>query len=38
MKFGITMFPTDYAISVTELARACEEHGWTSMIVPDSIC
>lgn len=20
------------------LARACEEHGWTSMIVPDSIC
>ena len=35
MKFGVTMFPTDYAIPVTELARACEDLGFDSLIFPE---
>ena len=35
MKFGITMFPTDYAIPVTELARACEDLGFESLFFPE---
>ena len=31
MKFGITIFPTDYSIPVTELARACEDLGFESL-------
>ncbi|MCK9517749.1 MAG: LLM class F420-dependent oxidoreductase [Dehalococcoidia bacterium] len=35
MKFGITMFPTDYAIPVTELAKACEDLGFESLFFPE---
>ncbi|MGE5595336.1 MAG: LLM class F420-dependent oxidoreductase [Hyphomicrobiales bacterium] len=35
MKFGITMFPTDYAIPVTELARRCEDLGFDSLLFPE---
>ncbi len=35
MKFGITMFPTDYAIPVPELARACEDLGFESLFFPE---
>jgi probable F420-dependent oxidoreductase len=35
MKFGISMFPTDYAISVPELARACEDLGFESLFFPE---
>ena len=35
MKFGITMFPTDYAIPVPELARACEDLGFDSLFFPE---
>ena len=35
MKFGITMFPTDYAIPVPELARVCEDLGFDSLIFPE---
>ena len=35
MKFGITMFPTDYAMPVTELAKACEDLGFDSLFVPE---
>jgi probable F420-dependent oxidoreductase len=31
MDFGVTMFPTDYAIRVDDLARACEERGFESL-------
>ncbi len=34
MKFGVTMFPTEYAISPTELARALEERGFESLFFP----
>jgi probable F420-dependent oxidoreductase len=33
--FGITIFPTDYAIPVTELARACEDLGFESLFFPE---
>ena len=32
MKYGVTMFATDYAIPVTELARACEDLGFESLV------
>jgi probable F420-dependent oxidoreductase len=32
---GVTIFPTDYSISITELARACEELGFESLWVPE---
>src|SRR3982074_1952755 len=35
MKFGIAVFPTDYAISMTELAPAVEERGFESFFVAE---
>src|SRR5947209_11757010 len=35
MKFGIAVFPTDYAISMTELAPAVEERGFESLWVAE---
>ncbi|MGD9932634.1 MAG: LLM class F420-dependent oxidoreductase [Dehalococcoidia bacterium] len=35
MKFGIAMFPTDYAIPAHELARACEDLGFESLFFPE---
>ncbi|HEY5475301.1 MAG TPA: TIGR03619 family F420-dependent LLM class oxidoreductase [Tepidiformaceae bacterium] len=35
MKFGIQMFPTDYAIPVTELGRAAEDLGFESLFFPE---
>ena len=35
MKFGITMFPTDYAIDVITLARAVEQRGFDSLWFPE---
>jgi probable F420-dependent oxidoreductase len=35
MKFGITMFPTDYAIDAAALARAVEERGFDSLFFPE---
>ena len=35
MKFGVTMFPTDYAITPGELAREAEAHGFESLFFPE---
>jgi len=35
MKFGLSMFPTDYAIPVTELGRAAEDLGFESLLFPE---
>ncbi|MDO8617104.1 MAG: LLM class F420-dependent oxidoreductase [Dehalococcoidia bacterium] len=35
MKFGITMFPADYAIDVVTLGRAVEERGFDSLFFPE---
>ncbi|MYK25703.1 MAG: LLM class F420-dependent oxidoreductase [Dehalococcoidia bacterium] len=35
MEFGITMFPTDYAIGPGELAREVEAHGFESLFFPE---
>lgn len=35
MKYGIAMFPTDYAIPVPELAKACEDLGFESLLFPE---
>ncbi len=35
MKFGITMFPTDYAIGPGQLAREVEAHGFESLFFPE---
>ena len=35
MKFGVTMFPTDDAISVIELGRAAEDQGFESLWLPE---
>lgn len=35
MKFGAMMFPTDYAIPVTDLGRACEDMGFESLFFPE---
>ena len=35
MKFGVTMFPTDYAIAPGELAREAEAHGFESLFFPE---
>ncbi|HYM14705.1 MAG TPA: LLM class F420-dependent oxidoreductase [Dehalococcoidia bacterium] len=35
MKYGVTIFPTDYAIPVTELARAAEDLGMESLFFPE---
>lgn len=35
MKFGVFMFATDYAISLAELGKAVEAHGFESLFVPE---
>jgi probable F420-dependent oxidoreductase len=35
MKFGVAMFPTDYAVDPASLARAVEERGFESLFVPE---
>ncbi len=35
MKFGVSMFPTDYAIPPGELAKAVEERGFESLFFPE---
>ena len=35
MKFGVYMFPTDYAIDPVSLGRAAEEFGFESLFVPE---
>jgi probable F420-dependent oxidoreductase len=35
MKYGITMFPTDYSVAPGTLARAIEERGFESFWVPE---
>ena len=35
MHFGVTMFPTEYAIAPAELARALEERGFESLWFPE---
>ena len=35
MKYGVMMFPTDYAIPVTELGRAAEDLGFESLLFPE---
>ena len=35
MKFGVTMFPTDYSIRPAELASALEERGFESLFFPE---
>jgi probable F420-dependent oxidoreductase len=35
MHFGVTMFATDYAIPIDALARAAEERGFESLLVPE---
>jgi probable F420-dependent oxidoreductase len=35
MQFGVFMFPTDYSISIVDLARAAEDHGFESLWVPE---
>jgi probable F420-dependent oxidoreductase len=35
MKFGVTMFPTDYSIAPAQLAKAVEERGFESLLFPE---
>ena len=35
MKYGVTMFPTEYAMGVIELARAVEDRGFESLFLPE---
>jgi probable F420-dependent oxidoreductase len=35
MKFGVTLFLTDYALPPTELGRICEELGYESLLLPE---
>jgi alkanesulfonate monooxygenase SsuD/methylene tetrahydromethanopterin reductase-like flavin-dependent oxidoreductase (luciferase family) len=35
MKFGVSMFSTDYSIRIDELARAAEERGFESLCLPE---
>lgn len=35
MRFGVAMFPTDYAVAPTELARMAEERGFESLFFPE---
>jgi probable F420-dependent oxidoreductase len=35
MKFGVTIFPTDYSIGPAELAKAVEERGFESLFFPE---
>jgi probable F420-dependent oxidoreductase len=35
MQFGVSMFPADFAISVTDFGRAAEDHGFESLFFPE---
>jgi probable F420-dependent oxidoreductase len=35
MKFGVTMFPADFAMNVVDLGRAAEERGFESLFFPE---
>ena len=35
MKYGVTIFPTDYSMPMPELARAAEERGFESLWVSE---
>jgi probable F420-dependent oxidoreductase len=35
MQFGVTIFPSEYAMNVVDLGRAAEEHGFESFFVPE---
>ena len=35
MKFGVVIFPTDYAIRADELAKATEQRGFESIFFPE---
>jgi probable F420-dependent oxidoreductase len=35
VNFGVTIFPTEYTITITELARAAEDLGFESLWVPE---
>jgi len=35
MKIGLCYFPTDYGIDPGELARAAEDRGFESLLVPE---
>src|SRR5438067_10182579 len=35
MKFGVSMFPADFAMNVVELGRAAEERGFESLLLPE---
>ncbi|MEE8346421.1 MAG: LLM class F420-dependent oxidoreductase [Dehalococcoidia bacterium] len=35
MKFGVTMFPTDYSLAPAELAKAVEERDFESLLFPE---
>ena len=35
MKFGVSMFPAEYAINIVDLGRAAEERGFESFWVPE---
>ncbi|MBV9544890.1 MAG: LLM class F420-dependent oxidoreductase, partial [Chloroflexi bacterium] len=35
MQFGVTMFPADYAMRVTDLGRAAEDRGFESLFLPE---
>jgi alkanesulfonate monooxygenase SsuD/methylene tetrahydromethanopterin reductase-like flavin-dependent oxidoreductase (luciferase family) len=35
MKYAVSMFPTEYAIRIDDLARAAEERGFESLWVPE---
>lgn len=35
MEYGVTMFPTDYAMQPADLARAAEERGFDALFIPD---
>jgi alkanesulfonate monooxygenase SsuD/methylene tetrahydromethanopterin reductase-like flavin-dependent oxidoreductase (luciferase family) len=35
MKYGVVIFPTDYAIRPDELAKAAEERGFESIFFPE---
>ena len=37
MKFGVDMFPADYAMNVVDLGRAAEERGFESFFVPEHL-
>ena len=35
MRVGVFYFPTDYGIDIRELARAAEERGFESLLLPE---